>query len=125
MRTRGAVPPEFDQFWAAYPRRVGRKKAVEAFSRAIKKTTLATMLEALAWQTKQPQWLKEQGAFIPYAQGWLNGERWEDEPFQAPPSRGTGGYDTTYRRLCASCKQIEVSRLGDYCAGCRRGAGIE
>ena len=71
---------QFARFWNAYPRRVGRKKAREAFEKALRVTTLDTMLSALEWQVKQPQWLKEDGAFIIFPQGWLNQERWDDEP---------------------------------------------
>ena len=69
----------FDVFWDAYPKRVGRKKAEEAFAKAIQKTSLETMLKALEWQRRQPQWLKEDGEYIIYPQGWLNQERWTDE----------------------------------------------
>ena len=74
---------QFAAFWNAYPKRVARKKAREAFEKAIKRTTLEVMLTALEWQVKQPMWLKDEGAFIIFPQGWLNQERWEDE---CPPS---------------------------------------
>jgi hypothetical protein len=75
---------EFQIFWNAYPKRVGRKRAEEAFAKAIKKTTLDTMLRAIAWQKRQPQWLKDGGAYIIYPQGWLNQERWTDQPTDQP-----------------------------------------
>jgi hypothetical protein len=75
---------DFDTFWRAYPRKVSKGDARNCFTRAIKKTTLAKMLEALAWQRNQPQWLKNGGAYVPHASTWLNGERWDDEPFETP-----------------------------------------
>lgn len=75
--------PDFAAFWIAYPKRVQRKKASEAFSKAITKTTLPVMLTALEWQRNQPMWLKNGGEYIIYPQGWLNQERWTDEPFHA------------------------------------------
>jgi len=35
---------------------------------------------ALAWQARQPGWLKDDGQYIPLPATWLNGARWEDEP---------------------------------------------
>jgi hypothetical protein len=70
---------QFAIFWNAYPKRVGRKKAEEAFAKAMKKTTLDVILKALEWQVRQPQWLKDDGEYIIYPQGYLNQERWLDE----------------------------------------------
>lgn len=75
---------DFDRFWAAYPRRVGKGKARKAFEKAIKTTTLAAMLDALAWQRNQPQWVKDGGEYVPHPTTWLNQERWADEPFEVP-----------------------------------------
>lgn len=72
---------DFARFWAAYPKRVQRKKAADAFAKAITKTTIEVMLTALEWQRHQPMWLKNGGEYIIYPQGWLNQERWTDEPF--------------------------------------------
>lgn len=72
---------QFAQFWRAYPRRVSKGKARDAFSKALKKTTLSVMLKALEWQVLQPGWLKDDGEFVPYPASWLNAERWDDEPF--------------------------------------------
>ena len=81
------VPPatdSFEQFWQAYPRRIAKKDARKAWD-TIRPTPqlLETILTALAWQTQQPQWMKDDGAFVPYPASWLRAERWEDE---CPPS---------------------------------------
>lgn len=78
------IDSEFDQFWRAFPRKVGKGDARTCFDRARKKTTLAKMLGTLAWQRNTPQWLKNGGAYVPHASTWLNGERWDDEPFETP-----------------------------------------
>lgn len=72
----------FDQFWAAYPRKVKKAAAVRAFRVAMTKTTIAVILTALAWQRRQPQWRvqRDGSCFIPYPATWLNGEQWMDEP---------------------------------------------
>jgi hypothetical protein len=83
--TYAEVMQQFDQFWRAYPRRMGKANARKAFEKAIKQgATLGEMLDALKWQCQQPGWLKDGGSFIPYPASWLNAERWHDEPFEAP-----------------------------------------
>lgn len=89
--------PQFDAFWQAYPRKVGKGEARNVFARAIRKTTLDRMLDALSWQRNQPQWLKNGGAYVPHPSTWLNGERWDDEPFHNTPQLK----ETTVRTLDA------------------------
>ncbi len=94
----------FDTFWDEYPNRKGKGKAREAFQKAIKKTNLETMLEAIRKQKQGTQWNRDNGRFIPYPATWLNQERWEDE-VDGGNGNGTGsGYpagmdDPTMRRL--------------------------
>lgn len=87
MRTtpaRATSDTDFDRFWAAYPRKYGKGVARLQFAIAIKRTTLQTMLDAIAWQKQTPQWRKDGGAFIPKPQTWLHGEHWDDRPSEAP-----------------------------------------
>lgn len=69
---------EFQIFWSRYPRRVGRAKAEQVWRKI--HPPLAKVLEALAWQSLQPQWQKEHGQFIPHPTTYLNQGRWDDEP---------------------------------------------
>lgn len=75
---------DFEQFWAAYPRKSGKGAARKAFAKAITKTTIAKMVATLDWQRRQPQWMEEDGKYVPLPTTWLNQERWDDEPFHAP-----------------------------------------
>ena len=68
---------EFQRFWEAYPRKVGKKSARRAFDGA--EVPLDRLLEALARQRGDPQWKRENGRFIPHPATWLNQGRWEDE----------------------------------------------
>jgi hypothetical protein len=71
-------PSRFDEFWAAYPRKVGRKAAQKAFDKLAPNTELlTTILAALVAQAASPKWLMEP-QFIPHASTWINGQRWED-----------------------------------------------
>lgn len=76
-------PSPFEQFWAAYPKKVGKGDAKRKFA-AIGAGVLPQILAAIAWQSKTPQWTKDGGKFIPHPATWLHQHRWEDEPFQAP-----------------------------------------
>jgi len=73
----------FDQFWAAYPRHVAKQDAKKAWNQIAPTPELVEiMLDALAWQCRQPAWTKDGGAFVPHPATWLRGGRWEDEPFE-------------------------------------------
>lgn len=78
----------FDEFWDAYPRKVGKKDAYKAFCKAIKAIGVDAMIEAIDRQKRSEQWTKEGGRYIPNPATWLNQGRWEDElpagggPFQ-------------------------------------------
>jgi hypothetical protein len=72
--------PRFDEFWAAYPRHVGKKIAKEAFAKAIEagidpdkiiKTAAAFARSCVRTRTEQHH--------MPHPTTWLNQERWDDE----------------------------------------------
>ena len=68
---------EFDQWYAAYPRKIDKGHARTAFKAARKKTSLETLMAAV-----QQFALHSKGTdpkFLAYPATWLNGERWEDE----------------------------------------------
>lgn len=68
----------FNTFWAAYPRKVGKKTAQAAWAK-IKNPDIDLILDAISKQKKTIQWTKEKGSFIPHPTTWLNQERWNDE----------------------------------------------
>ena len=87
----------FDEFWQRYPVKRDKGHARIAFAAALKKTTLAALLQALETQiasrAQARSWVPE----WPYPATWLRGERWTDEPFHAPPPGG-GQRATTLQR---------------------------
>lgn len=85
-RAQPADPDAFDRFWAAYPLKVGKKKARDAFAKV--KVSVDVLLAALERQKKTEAWTKDGGKYIPHPTTWLNGERWEDEVKAAPPPGG-------------------------------------
>lgn len=68
---------DFDCFWQAYPRKVGKVKAEAAFYKIT--TPVSVLLAAIEQQKKSAQWQKDNGQFIPHPATWLNGKRWEDQ----------------------------------------------
>jgi hypothetical protein len=80
-----------DEFWPAYPRKVGKPKALAAWKSATKRTDPAVIVAGLeAWL---PYWeAKGEPEFIPHPTTWLNQERWADTPPQAStPKQGRRG----------------------------------
>lgn len=78
---------QFDQFWAAYPRKEGKKKAWEKWQKLDPDPVLfAAILSGLDAHIRSEQWRR---GVIPHPTTWLNGERWEDELTPAAsPDRG-------------------------------------
>lgn len=70
----------FDQFWDAYPRKVAKKAAQQAWSREkITDSDIPGILSALETQKRSRQWTDKGGQFIPHPATWINNRRWEDE----------------------------------------------
>jgi hypothetical protein len=77
----------FDDFWSAYPRKIGRVNARKAFEKAMR---IATIDEISAGLNSQLDILKsKEQKFIPHPSTWLSGERWNDEPDHNAPRNGT------------------------------------
>jgi hypothetical protein len=85
---------DFERFWAAYPRHVGKPKALKAFQAAIGKTTIETIEAALKWQCEA--WRDPQ--YIPHPTTWLNREGWNDERTLFNGSNGNGTGETLAER---------------------------
>jgi hypothetical protein len=96
-------PPNFfEQFWAAYPRRVAKKAAVAALDRVRRseEVTFDNLLDgvriyARSVAGKDPQ-------YIAHPATWLNGARWDDEP------AALGGQNA-YRRVSGAESWAERS----------------
>lgn len=73
------TPPGFEKFWEVYPRKVGKKAALRAYSKLKPDTdTLTNILTAVSEQSKT-LWVNKEPEFIPHPATWLNSERWNDE----------------------------------------------
>lgn len=83
METEQAPSSEdFDEFWAAYPRKTAKPAAVKAYKAARKrKASHQTIMAGLARfvaSCPDPQ-------YTPHASTWLNQDRWNDVPVKSGP----------------------------------------
>ena len=74
-----APGPGFAAFWAAYPRKTGKRVAETAWQSLSPGGALQReILSALRQQARSAQWKKDGGQFIPNPARWLAERRWED-----------------------------------------------
>src|ERR1044072_1268540 len=113
----GVTP--FDQFWDAYPRKVGKQDALKAWTKLKLDASLQDLLAAIAAQAEGADWRKDDGQFIPHPATWLRGGRWLDEvrPYVAPPLKLPAGWWETREGLAAAGKMLTpplTPRPGEY-----------
>jgi len=77
------IPPGFEAFWSAYPRKIGKRAAMTAWARLKVNGSFDKVLAAVEQQKRSEQWQKDGGQFIPHPATWLNQGRWDDEPASA------------------------------------------
>lgn len=86
---RASIDDEFADWYANYPRKVGKGQALKAYRAARKKVDHQTLVDRL---TQQIPVITAQGAqYTPHPATWLNGERWADDdtvPQSARPDAG-------------------------------------
>jgi len=96
-----ALRAGFDRFWARYPKKVGKDAAWRIWQRQKPGDDLTNqMIAAVDRQVQQPQWLKDDGQYIPNPATWLNQGRWNDEPVRVQsPARRSDVPDEVETRL--------------------------
>lgn len=81
-------PDGWAEFWAAYPRKDGKGKALPAYRRALKRASAESIL---AGAKKYATWARgQERSFIKMPEGWLNADRWADESLDAPQQQAPG-----------------------------------
>jgi hypothetical protein len=72
---------DFERFWTIYPKKCNKQEAANAWKRLSPSQALVekiiTSVEVTS--TQNPQWLRDDGRYIPYPSTYLNGRRWEDQ----------------------------------------------
>jgi Helix-turn-helix domain len=71
------VREAFDRFWIAYPRKVGKRKAHQAWLRAIRRASVSAIFAGAERYRDDPN---RDPAFTAHATTWLNRDGWDDEP---------------------------------------------
>ena len=88
---------DFDRFWSAYPKKVGKGDARKAFAK-IKDVPVETMIDAIEQQKQSNQWRRDGGQYIPNPATWLNREDWTAQlqadilPPIPPPRQNTNPF---------------------------------
>lgn len=84
---------EFDEFWRAFPIKVGKQAARKSFKKAIRQTDIQTILAAVEkYKRCKPDW-----QHFCHPTSWLNQGRWEDdwsEPFKQQTGGAPRSFDT-------------------------------
>ena len=82
-----AADETFEQFWATYPRRIGKGRARTAWRGACRKEKPDVLIAAAEAFAEQCRTKGTEAQYIPHPTTWLNAERWADEA----PAPGTLG----------------------------------
>ena len=69
----------FLDFWKAYPRKRSKGDAEKAWSKQNLDAKVDEIIAAVEAQKTWPDWLKDNGRFIPHPASWLNAKGWENE----------------------------------------------
>ena len=72
-----AYPDEFLFFWDQYPLKRDKGKALKAWKNAIKRSDNEAIINGAIRYRDDPN---REDQYTKYAEGWLNGDGWEDEP---------------------------------------------
>ena len=84
--------PEFESFWTAYPKKIGKGAAYKAWVKIDTSNGMVTkILNAISLQKKSEGWIADNGQFIPHPTTWLNQDRWLDEVEEVKSK--SAGYD--------------------------------
>ncbi len=76
----------FDEFWCAYPRKVGKVAARKAWTSATKRVNPDKIVAAV-----RDYPFRDDLQYVPHPASWLNGGRWEDDPAAVNPTRSVTG----------------------------------
>jgi hypothetical protein len=77
VRAKVSYGSEFDEFWAAYPRRVGKGAAAKSWQMVTASVSPEVIMAGL--RRHEGYWPSEL-QYIPHPATWLNQGRWQDDP---------------------------------------------
>lgn len=103
------IKADFALFWEAYPRKEGKAKAEEVFSKIT--IPMDTLLNAVEAHKCSPQWMLDGGRFIPHASRWLEEKRWMDQ-LSGTPNGANGQMGAA--EMDAIAKLMAVEKVIDH-----------
>lgn len=68
----------FEKFWKAYPLKKGKVEAIKAFRKAVTLGHVGDIIEGAAAYADECRRKGTEKKYIKHAQGWLNGQRWNE-----------------------------------------------
>jgi len=81
-------PSRFDEFWALYPRKVGKAKAATKYTTATKRASEQTIIDGARDLANDPN--LPEPKFVPHPTTWLERDGWDDEPMPVQQSTNVG-----------------------------------
>lgn len=81
----------FARFWNAYPKKIGKARALRQWRKLQPSEGMTErLIAAVDTQAQSPEWTRENRRFVPAPARWLEEGRWDDEPVpHAPHVTGT------------------------------------
>lgn len=118
-------PAGFIKFWEAYPKKVGKGVARQAWKKAKCETFTDKILATLNNAKASFDWKKEGGAYIPHPATWLNREGWEDDFSPAsptvPPKSASAPDPKLWIQYQRELKYLQIYKWEDATEGARLG----
>lgn len=107
----------FDEFWRAYPKKVGKGNARRSWKRiAPDEVLFEHIIDAVNNNTSNnDQWHRDNGQYIPNPSTWLNQQRWDDEITGGAYSQsndGPYGTEQTAQEVKPKTEQEMLAELG-------------
>lgn len=107
---------DFERFYTAYPKRVGKKSAYAEWNKATRPPVEA-ILSALEKQKRAKEELRQTGQFVsewPDPERWIKKERWNDEitSYQKTPENPSKAGDSPFA-VCPKCGKETLKNLID------------
>ncbi|QBP33299.1 MerR-like HTH DNA binding protein [Gordonia phage BrutonGaster] len=94
-----ATAKEFEEFWTLYPRKIGRKKALEKFAVARRNVDLDVLLSSVERYVGHLRATRTEERFIKHPATWLNQGCWDDVYETSPVIKAATGQDLLKNRI--------------------------
>ena len=78
-------PDDFERAWREYPRKDGKRNALQAWEKAKARGMPVDLLpDHIESRRYENDWLKDGGRFVPHMATWLNRDGWLDDGAKIP-----------------------------------------